>query len=45
MSGVCESWDLEDLVQMNEGEMTALLTHYKSGGIPTLAEVRSSLPA
>lgn len=45
MSGVCESWRLEDLVHMGEEDMAALLTHYQSGGIPTLAEVRSSLPA
>ncbi|KAL4784060.1 hypothetical protein BJX76DRAFT_348089 [Aspergillus varians] len=45
MSGVCESWSLEDLVEMNEEDMASLLTHYQSGGIPTLSEVRSSDPA
>ncbi|KAL4865365.1 hypothetical protein BDV12DRAFT_174756 [Aspergillus spectabilis] len=45
MSGVCEAWRLEDLVQMSEEDMIALLTHYESGAVPTLGEVRSSLPA
>ncbi|KAJ5812464.1 hypothetical protein N7474_008765 [Penicillium riverlandense] len=40
MSGVCESWSLEDLVQMTEQDMDGLLTHYKAGDIPTLEQVR-----
>ncbi|KAL4940132.1 hypothetical protein BDV06DRAFT_197328 [Aspergillus oleicola] len=45
MSGVCESWRLEDLVHMSEEDMAALLTHYQSGNIPTMGEVRTSVPA
>ncbi|KAL4803182.1 hypothetical protein BDV18DRAFT_163239 [Aspergillus unguis] len=45
MSGVCESWRLEDLTHMTEEDMAALLTYYQSGGLPTLAELRASLPA
>ncbi|KAL3490455.1 hypothetical protein BJX62DRAFT_207196 [Aspergillus germanicus] len=44
MSGICEAWRLEDLVQMDERDMAALLKHYESGLIPTLGEVRSNLP-
>ncbi|OJZ90324.1 hypothetical protein ASPFODRAFT_126430 [Aspergillus luchuensis CBS 106.47] len=42
MSGICESWSLEDLVQMDDSDMDGLLAHYASGKIPTLNEVRSS---
>ncbi|RDW83724.1 bifunctional precorrin-2 dehydrogenase/sirohydrochlorin ferrochelatase MET8 [Aspergillus mulundensis] len=45
MSAICESWRLEDLVQMTEEDMETLLTHYQAGGIPSLGDVRSSLPA
>jgi precorrin-2 dehydrogenase/sirohydrochlorin ferrochelatase len=44
MSGICEAWRLEDLVQMDERDMAAVLKHYESGLIPTLGEVRSNLP-
>ncbi|KAF9895034.1 Bifunctional dehydrogenase and ferrochelatase [Aspergillus nanangensis] len=42
MSGVCESWSLDDLVEMNENDMDRLLRHYESesGEIPTLKELR-----
>ncbi|KAI9037418.1 bifunctional precorrin-2 dehydrogenase/sirohydrochlorin ferrochelatase MET8 [Aspergillus affinis] len=41
MSGVCESWSLDDLVRMNDQDMDGLLTHYKPGKIPSLEEIRS----
>ncbi|KAH8423722.1 bifunctional precorrin-2 dehydrogenase/sirohydrochlorin ferrochelatase MET8 [Aspergillus melleus] len=41
MSGVCESWSLDDLVRMNDQDMDGLLAHYKSGKIPPLEEIRS----
>ncbi|KAL4742621.1 hypothetical protein BDV11DRAFT_5871 [Aspergillus similis] len=44
MSAICESWRLEDLVHMTEEDMETLLTHYQHGGIPTLGDIRSSLP-
>ncbi|GLI81729.1 bifunctional dehydrogenase and ferrochelatase [Penicillium ochrochloron] len=40
MSGVCESWSLDDLVGMTEQDMDGLLSHYQSGDIPPLLEVR-----
>ncbi|KAL4927291.1 bifunctional precorrin-2 dehydrogenase/sirohydrochlorin ferrochelatase MET8 [Aspergillus undulatus] len=45
MSGVCEQWRLEDLVHMSEEDMAALLTHYQSGNVPTMGEIRASVPA
>ncbi|GAB1215603.1 hypothetical protein ATERTT37_004794 [Aspergillus terreus] len=42
MSGVCESWSLDDLVRMNEEDMTKLLAHYESGKIPAFDEIRST---
>ncbi|RMZ37540.1 hypothetical protein AFCA_001825 [Aspergillus flavus] len=42
MSGVCESWSLDELVQMNDKDMDSLLAHYESGKIPTFDEVRSN---
>lgn len=42
MSGVCESWSLGDLAQMNYQDMDCLLAHYASEKIPTFEEVRSS---
>ncbi|KAJ9200601.1 hypothetical protein DTO164E3_1359 [Paecilomyces variotii] len=42
MSRVCESWSLEDLVEMNEGEMDRLLTYYKSGEVPSLKAIRDA---
>lgn len=41
MSAVCESWSLDDLVQMTEHDMEALLAHYKSGETPSLQHLRS----
>lgn len=41
MSGVCESWSLDELVQMTEQDMDGLLKHYPSGKVPTLPEVRN----
>ncbi|EAW11981.1 bifunctional precorrin-2 dehydrogenase/sirohydrochlorin ferrochelatase MET8 [Aspergillus clavatus NRRL 1] len=42
MSGVCESWSLEELVEMSEKDMESVLTFYESGKIPTYAEIQSS---
>ncbi|KAG2414650.1 hypothetical protein HFD88_003841 [Aspergillus terreus] len=42
MSGVCESWSLDDLVRMNEEDMSKLLAHYESGKIPAFDEIRST---
>ncbi|OJJ99812.1 hypothetical protein ASPACDRAFT_29159 [Aspergillus aculeatus ATCC 16872] len=41
MSGVCESWSLEDLVEMEERDMEGLLAFYASGEIPPLKEIRA----
>ena len=40
MSRVCESWSLEDLVEMSEKDMEALLEFYREDGVPTLRKVR-----
>lgn len=41
MSGVCESWSLDELVQMTDQDMDGLLKHYSSGKVPTVQEVRN----
>lgn len=41
MSGVCESWSLEELVQMGEQDMDGLLAHYASGEIPSFQQTRA----
>lgn len=41
MSKVCEAWPLEDLVDMNEDDMEALLGFYKPGDVPSLNTIRS----
>ncbi|OJJ47059.1 hypothetical protein ASPZODRAFT_131991 [Penicilliopsis zonata CBS 506.65] len=40
MSGICESWSLEELVKMDEQDMDNVLTYYASGKVPTYAEVQ-----
>lgn len=40
MSAVCESWSLDDLVEMSEQDMDGLLSNYQSGAVPALQEVR-----
>lgn len=40
MSNICESWSLEDLVKMTEGDMNTLLRSYESGRVPSLEQVR-----
>ena len=40
MSAVCESWSLDELVEMNEQDMDGLLSHYQPGDVPALPEVR-----
>ena len=40
MSKVCESWSLEDLCELDDPDMEALLGNYKSGKVPKLDELR-----
>jgi precorrin-2 dehydrogenase/sirohydrochlorin ferrochelatase len=40
MSGVCEQWSLEQLVEMSERDMDSVLTYYESGKVPTFQEVQ-----
>lgn len=40
MSAVCESWSLDDLVDMSEQDMDDLLSNYQSGAVPALEAVR-----
>lgn len=40
MSKVCESWSLEDLVEMDEQDMERLLGFYKPGTVPSFEEIR-----
>ena len=40
MSRVCEKWSLEELVEMDEGDMERLLGYYKPNEVPTFEEVR-----
>ncbi|KAL1851570.1 Bifunctional dehydrogenase and ferrochelatase [Paecilomyces lecythidis] len=42
MSRVCESWSLEDLVEMNEADMSQLLDYYKSSEVPSLKAIRDT---
>ncbi|KAJ6127640.1 Siroheme synthase domain 3 [Penicillium sp. IBT 18751x] len=39
MSAVCESWTLDQLVNMSEDDMDGLLSHYASGNVPLFEEV------
>lgn len=43
MSKVCESWPLEDLVEMDEADMETLLGFYKPGEVPTLGSIRGNV--
>lgn len=40
MSKVCEQWPLEDLCDMKDEDMEALLGYYKPGTVPTLDQLR-----
>ncbi|KAL8820453.1 MAG: hypothetical protein Q9191_007512 [Dirinaria sp. TL-2023a] len=40
MSKVSEAWPLQDLVEMDEADMEALLGYYKPGEVPSLESVR-----
>jgi precorrin-2 dehydrogenase/sirohydrochlorin ferrochelatase len=40
MSRVCEEWTLEELCQLGDAEMEALLEGYKEGRVVTLKEIR-----
>lgn len=42
MSGVCESWSLEELVQMDDKDMDHLLSHFESGKVVSFGDIRSS---
>ena len=44
MSQVCETWSLDDLVKMDEGDMERLLGFYGPGTIPTLENIRCDDP-
>ncbi|MCJ1223716.1 Bifunctional dehydrogenase and ferrochelatase [Toensbergia leucococca] len=39
MSKVCESWSLEDLVEMDEEDMETLLAYYQPGTVPSFEKV------
>lgn len=40
MSKVCESWSLEELTEMEEEDMEALLGFYKPGTVPSFEQIR-----
>ncbi len=40
MSRVCETWSLEELGGMSEGDMGVLLGYFGGGEVPSLEEVR-----
>lgn len=40
MSKVCMKWTLEDLCEMSEQDMDALLQSYEAGGVPSFDQVR-----
>ncbi|KAF2261291.1 siroheme synthase middle domains-like protein [Lojkania enalia] len=44
MSKVCEQWSLDDLRDMTEEDMEALLGFYQPGTVPSLEEVRLGEP-
>ncbi|KAI9739259.1 MAG: Bifunctional dehydrogenase and ferrochelatase [Cirrosporium novae-zelandiae] len=39
MAQVCESWSLDELIDMNEKDMDALLGFYETGAIPSFAQI------
>lgn len=44
MSKVCEQWSLDDLCEMTEQDMEALLAFYKRGAVPSLETLRLGGP-
>jgi precorrin-2 dehydrogenase/sirohydrochlorin ferrochelatase len=40
MIKVCEAWSLEDLVDMRDADMEALLGFYEPGTVPSLRDLR-----
>ena len=40
MIKVCEAWSLEDLVDMRDEDMEALLEFYEPGTVPRLRDLR-----
>jgi precorrin-2 dehydrogenase/sirohydrochlorin ferrochelatase len=40
MSKVCEQWSLQDLVEMEEKDMDAVLEFYGPGTVPSLKQVQ-----
>ena len=41
MSKVCENWSLEDLCDMDDDDMEAMLGFYRPGSVPSLLELRT----
>lgn len=41
MSRVCEDWSLQDLCEMEEADMEALLGYYQPNTVPTLRQLRT----
>ena len=37
---MCESWSLEDLVMMDDGDMEKLLGFYEPGTVPSFERIR-----
>ena len=44
ISKVCEQWTLDELCEMTEEDMEALLGFYKHNSVPTLEAVRLGEP-
>ena len=40
MSRVCETWSLDELGNMDDDLIETLLTHYNTGDVPRLRELR-----
>ena len=40
MSRVCEEWSLDELLEMDEEDMEALLGFYKPGTVPSFERIR-----
>lgn len=40
MSKVCVKWSLEDLCEMDEGDMEQLLEYYRPDKVPSLEQIR-----
>lgn len=40
ISRLCEAWNLEELVEMDEKDMDEVLQFYNSGKVPSFEEIR-----